>query len=213
MKVIIAILSVAAMLVFALSGCGSDSVDDSQNTDTAALSDYNESQTQYITTEHESVEYETITVKGKQIPVNSTHVDLSGTGLVCADLQPLTRLTNLQSLVLDDNDIVDITIIGELKQLTLFSAMDNEIEDISPLSGLYKLQFIDLDYNNIDNISVLANLHDLQRLFIRGNNVSDLSPLNNSTRLEVLDVRNNGLSIDCLAPLGYLALNMRILRY
>ena len=52
-----------------------------------------------------------------------------------------------------------------------------QIVDLSPLSSLTNLTTIDLRYNQISDISLLSSLTNLMWLDLSGNQISDISPL------------------------------------
>ena len=85
------------------------------------------------------------------------------------DLKPLSSLTKLEFLNLDQNlaleDISPIYNLTNLKTLVLFS---DPITDISGLSNLINLKTLDLNWTPISDISPLANLVNLEVLFLAG---------------------------------------------
>ncbi|UCG60124.1 MAG: leucine-rich repeat domain-containing protein [Phycisphaerales bacterium] len=90
-----------------------------------------------------------------------------------SDLSPLSALTNLQTLVLQENEA---------------------ITDISPLSSLTSLKTLDLETNQVTDISALSGLTNLQTLNLHKNNVRDISALSGLTSLGFLDLRINPLN-------------------
>ena len=87
--------------------------------------------------------------------VNSNHI---------SDLSPLSNLTNLTWLDLDNNDISDITLLSNLTNLTNLNLNDNFISDITPLSNLTNLTNLNLNNNFISDITPLSNLTNLTNL-------------------------------------------------
>ena len=112
------------------------------------------------------------------------------------DISPLSGLINLESLVLENSGISDVSLLTELKALQGLGLSANTIEDISPLAGLKKLQRLDLSANNIEDLSPLAGLTNLWELRIRDNPATDFSPLTalNLTDLHYdVDVNEDGV--------------------
>ncbi len=99
------------------------------------------------------------------------------------DISVLGQLTDLTYLDLDGNAITNISPLKELTNLTLLGLWSNSVSDISPLAGLNNLRDLNLGYNSISNISVLSGLTNLRGLFLRDNNISDISPLVANTGL------------------------------
>jgi len=77
---------------------------------------------------------------------------------------------------------------------------DNNIADLTPLAGLTNLTRLGLSYNNISDLSPLAGLTNLTELYLNGNNISDLSPLVGLTNLIELSLWDN--SITDISPLA-----------
>ena len=105
----------------------------------------------------------------------------------------LSGLTQLNSLGLSGNKILDVSPLSGLTQLTYLYLDGNTISDISALSGLTQLTELDLPSNNISDISSLANLTQLTRLHLGGNVISDISALSDLTQLEVLNLSRNSI--------------------
>ena len=77
--------------------------------------------------------------------------------------------------------------IAALSNLTTLYLNDNQIVDVSPLAGLTKLMFLFLGYNQIVDVRPLAALSNLMRLYLNDNQIVDLQPL--------LKLLEKGLSI------------------
>jgi len=71
----------------------------------------------------------------------------------------------------------------------------NNIVDISMLKNLRHIECLKLGYNNITDISVLKYLPNLEILHLYNNNITDISSLKNLTNLKELHLRNNNLDI------------------
>ena len=121
-----------------------------------------------------------------------------------SNLQPLSGLTNLISLHLQDNNISDISALSELKNLDTLWLSGNNISDIFALSELKNLDTLGLDSNNISDIFALSELKNLDTLGLSGNNISDISALSGLTNLNRLSIHYNNISD--ISPL--LALNL-----
>lgn len=99
--------------------------------------------------------------------------DLHLAGLRISDYSILGQLPfkeNIESLVLDGNNIRDISFLSSLNtNLHGLSLNDNQIEDISVLNGLSDLTHLSIIRNNISDLSPLADLVNLQELLIDEN--------------------------------------------
>ena len=101
-------------------------------------------------------------------------------------MEPLSGLTNLQSLavrVRPVGDRVDLSPLANLTNLrTLYVATDQNdhvtAEDLSPLSGLTNLASLELHINNLTDLSALAPLSNLQTLTVSDpDSITDWSPV------------------------------------
>ena len=119
------------------------------------------------------------------------------------DLALLEQCTNLRVLILDYQQISDLSPLARLP-LEYLSLTGNEVSDLSPLSGLTELQVLDLGENPVRSAEVLAELpalrevtleatgitsvevfagHDLQYLNVRTTWVDDYAPLETCSQL------------------------------
>lgn len=108
------------------------------------------------------------------------------------DLTGIEKMTSLKRLWLYSNDeIVDITPLTGLTQLTYLSLSGNAISDITPLANLTQLKSLWLDGNEISDITPLANLTQLESLWLHSNEISDVSIVENFKRLKNLSIKGN----------------------
>ncbi|MDD4279437.1 MAG: leucine-rich repeat domain-containing protein [Candidatus Sumerlaeales bacterium] len=106
------------------------------------------------------------------------------------DFEQLRYCQHLKALDLGHNDIVDISFVGELRELRILILAANDIEDISPLSALKNLEYLELFKNSIGDISPLVGLPNLRDLNICFNRIGDFSPLFNMRKLDRLWLYN-----------------------
>jgi Leucine-rich repeat (LRR) protein len=111
-----------------------------------------------------------------------------------SDISPLAGLTNLAELDLYGNQISDVSPLASLTNLEWLSLIDNQISDISPLAGLTNLTNLHLSNNQISDISPLAGLTNLARLDLHDNQISSISPLAGLTNLGWLSLHHNEIS-------------------
>ena len=74
-----------------------------------------------------------------------------------SDLSPLSGLTALNNLNLDENDISDLSPLSGLRGLRRLYLGRNDISDVSPLSGLRGLSDLELYNNRISDIGPLVS--------------------------------------------------------
>lgn len=140
------------------------------------------------------------------------------------DISPLAKLTTIQDLSIESDQVNDISALANLKQLTALYAANNKITSISPLANATSLNVLLVENNNLSNIAAVANLTNLtslsiigerglnngypgvvdisplsklvklQTLYIKQNQISDVSPLNNLTSLTTLDASYNSIA-------------------
>ena len=105
-----------------------------------------------------------------------------------ADLELLARCTNLRVLVLDYQQISDISVLADLP-LEYLSLTGNQVQDLSPLSVCTGLQVLDLGENPVRNIDALEALPRLRELNLEATGITSLEVLSGSA-LEKLNVRS-----------------------
>jgi Leucine-rich repeat (LRR) protein len=123
---------------------------------------------------------------------NLTWLDLEDNNI--ADTTPLSGLTNLTWLDLGLNNITDLTPLAGLTNLTILHLWGNNISDLTPLTGLTNLDWLNLNYNNISDITPLAGLTNLRGLDLESNNISDITPLAGLTNLTILYLHENNIT-------------------
>ena len=88
------------------------------------------------------------------------------------DLSAISRLSNLNTLALEDINISDLSFLKNLTNLTFLGLISEQIDDITPLAGLKKLVKIQMIAGSIKDISPLAELVNLNELKIFYNKIS-----------------------------------------
>ena len=80
---------------------------------------------------------------------------------------------------------------NDIKTLVL---NNNELTDISGIKIFKNLEELFLDYNNISNISVLKDLNNLKKLHINDNKITNISIIKNLKQLQDLRLDNNKIT-------------------
>ena len=112
---------------------------------------------------------------GLEYATNIQSLGLYGNPIV--DISPLAHLTKLEGLNLWGCRIVDLSPLRNLKNVRWIAIGSNRISDISPLAALVNLTLLHVNHNQIVDFSSLANLVNLKELWIHNNSVTDISPL------------------------------------
>ncbi len=122
----------------------------------------------------------------------------------------LAHLQSLGRLDVPDKGIVDLTGLEHATHCHALILEGDEISDISPLSGLTKLAFLDLSHNQISDIRPLAGLTGLGGLKLANNQIVDISPLAGLVNLNLLNIANNRITdFSPLAGLNLQSLNTK----
>lgn len=101
------------------------------------------------------------------------------------DLSPLSKLTELRTLDLDDTNVSDLSPLSELHALAVLFLNNTSVTDLSPLSKLHDLEMLNLNNTGVTDLFPLRSLSNLQYIYLRGTQVSDLSPLDEIPELKV----------------------------
>lgn len=108
-----------------------------------------------------------------------------------SNLEPFAFFPNLKALLLDYNNIVDVSTLALLPQLQILWLDDNQITDVSALKENQNLLWIGLGDNEIEDLSVLHFLPLVRRLWLGGNKISDISSVTSLTYLRKLHLAGN----------------------
>ena len=110
------------------------------------------------------------------------------------DITPLTTLKNLQTLNLGGNPISDFTPLSEMTQLRWLYLPETNFNDLNLLSEFAQLNTLFLDNNDIDDITPLARLVTSDHISLNGNQIRDITPLTKVINLRQLSLSRNPIS-------------------
>ena len=110
------------------------------------------------------------------------NLDLRGLGLTTLP-EELQALHWLKELKLNHNDIQDIQPLSKITNLQSLNLDRNDIHDLYPLETLTQLRSLDLDSNQIKNLQPLNKLTRLDSLSVYNNLIQDITPLDKFSRL------------------------------
>ena len=116
-------------------------------------------------------------------------------GVSCADYSSITKLKNLDVLVLESACQSDIDFVKELTNLRRLALPHNHIDNGEPISYLHKLEFLNLEDNDLSDIAFVTELKNLTELIIQDNKeICDITPLSDLIKLEGLFISNTSIT-------------------
>ena len=116
---------------------------------------------------------ETVTIAGREYPVNTTKLVLDNMQLGDAALNEVTQLYAIDSLSMANNFLRDVSRLASLGGLVTLNLSGNEIMDLSPLTALPGLRTLYLDNNPIRDLSPLYSMPNLKSLSIKGIEITE----------------------------------------
>ncbi|KAJ1773819.1 cysteinyl-tRNA synthetase [Coemansia sp. RSA 1843] len=125
-------------------------------------------------------------------------LDLSGNDITRMAHAPLNKLTQLCTLMLRNNRLVDLPdSLAELKSLRVLNVSNNDLPLFPPvIAKIAALEELDISFNRIPEIpDSISSLAELIKLNVMGNSLTGSLPtgLCRLSKLEELDVRQNRL--------------------
>lgn len=113
------------------------------------------------------------------------------------DLKLLTQCTNLRVLILDYQQITDLSPLTNLP-LEYLSLTGNQVSNLTPLSAMTKLQVLDLGENPVRSVEALDELTALQEVTLEATGITSVDVFEGSS-IQSLNVR--GAWITDFSPL------------
>ena len=98
----------------------------------------------------------------------------------------------LQTLILSNNNIEDISILNEISTLENVDISGNSIDDISYLKNNVNMKTLNISNNNIADISVIKNFSNLNTFNASKNKIKDISVIKNVSLTE-LNLASNSI--------------------
>ena len=126
------------------------------------------------------------------------------------DLTGLQYAINLSRLVIENDQVSDISPIAGLINLKELSFENNPVSDLSPVRGLINLTWLEFDRTKVSDLSPVRGLINLTSLEFHDTLASDLSPVRDLTSLTRLELSRAGVSD--LSPIAGL-INLEILGF
>lgn len=103
------------------------------------------------------------------------------------DLELLAQCSNLRVLVLDYQQISDLSPLAELP-LEYLSLTGNQVSDLSPLAGMSELQVLDLGENPVHSVEALSGLSKLREVTLEATGITSVEVFRGSG-IRALNVR------------------------
>jgi len=110
------------------------------------------------------------------------------------NLEPLANLKLIQKITMKNNDITDLRALSNHTRLRDLNISDNRIRDLSPLTNLTSLKSLIIRNNGITSVQELGRLTNLNWLDLEDNDIDNVSGLIGLDKLEMLDLSNNSIS-------------------
>lgn len=131
------------------------------------------------------------TIQEHEAHAESAHdlyaVDTARGGIDDKDLELLAQCTGLRVLILDYQQISDLSPLEELP-LEYLSLTGNEVSDLSPLAGMTQLQVLDLGENPVRAAETLAELPALREVTLEATGITSVEVFRGS-KIQSLNVR------------------------
>ena len=109
-------------------------------------------------------------------------------------LNPVSSLSQLEELILQDTAITDLTPLAELGNLKRLEIRGSNVGDLSPLKNLQKLETLIISDSNVKDLTPIKDLTNIRRLFLHNNRISDITPLAGLTQLTMLNLSGNQIT-------------------
>lgn len=130
---------------------------------------------------------------------NLTTLSLRANPITYDNLQPIASLEKLLHLNLDKLNLVDLSqvfpLIYDYEKITILDINENQISDLSLISNFKQLQYFQAANNGISQLDPFFQAPEkLERLYLANNAIKDLSPLSTIPNLKVLYLNNNRIT-------------------
>lgn len=125
-----------------------------------------------------------------------------GKGKSIKSLEGLQHCVSVQEIDLENNEIVDLKPMAELKLLQSINLAKNKIESIAPLSELVRVQYLELSRNSVSDLAPLAKMTNMRSLYLSDNKITNIAVVKGLTKVWTLYLAGN--QVADLAPVGEL---------
>lgn len=126
-----------------------------------------------------------------------------GKGKGIKSIEGLQHCKALMKLDLENNEIVDLTPIKDLKLLQSIDLSSNKIESLEALAGLVQSQYLQVSKNGIVDLGPLRGMANLRSLYAAENKIKSIEPISGLRKMWTLHISGN--PIEDLTSLSQLA--------
>jgi len=131
-------------------------------------------------------------IKGLEYATSLDTLIINNTEL--EDVSAISNLNNLTHLILDDDKITTLPSFSNLSKLEYFEVHRNYISDLSPVLDAVNLKNLQINDNRISILPDMKRLSKLTTLYLSNNKISDLTPIAELASLENLYLSGNNIS-------------------
>ena len=111
-----------------------------------------------------------------------------------SDLEPIESSFALETLIISDNPIEDISHISGLNKLKQLEFENTPVSDLRPLIGLIKIEILNMAGTQIKKLNEISELRRLREISFYNTSVKSLTPLESLISLEVIKCYNTKLN-------------------
>lgn len=119
--------------------------------------------------------------------------------LIVQSLEPISQMMFLRKLIIDNNQIHDLTPISDKIFIEILSISGNPIDNIAALQNLNALKELNIENTMVSDLNYIASLENVKVLNIAGTSVKKLDAIKNFNLLEDLNIVNTG--VKSLSPI------------
>lgn len=150
-------------------------------------------------TEKPTEKIEQITIGKLTYASNIEQIDLTEEDLTNYDIKNLPKFKNLKIIILNDNNINDLSVLSEMPQVEGIWFDGNRVSDLSFVKGMKNLKHISFAGNNVYDLSPLEGTTKLETFWANDNRISDLSPLKENKNMTEVGINHNPIGGDISA--------------
>jgi hypothetical protein len=120
-------------------------------------------------------------------------------GRAIVDFSPIKALKNLETLILAQTSVKDLSYITDHQQLKVLDFSYTDVPSLMPISNLMNIEQLHFAGTLVNDLAPLAHLKNLKILTIGGKQLTDLTPIEELTNLEFISI--HGTLVTDLTPL------------
>ena len=124
---------------------------------------------------------------------NLVVLDLSKNGGI-RNLQPISNITSLKELYLQNNAVIALDHLSGLTNLQKLDVSYNSLTSLAPITGCIKLTYLNADGNQLASLAGMESLALLTELSVNYNLLTDVASLASCSELNILSVTNNQIT-------------------